>query len=56
MKNGAIDLSQAGAELKFKIDPITGGGGADRVYLIARGIHITKSCRDSAGFSFQQRR
>lgn len=27
MKNGAIDLSQAGAELKFKIDPITGGGG-----------------------------
>lgn len=24
MKNGAIDLSQAGAELKFKIDPITG--------------------------------
>ncbi|CAM9312557.1 unnamed protein product, partial [Scytosiphon promiscuus] len=24
VKNGAIDLSQAGAELKFKIDPITG--------------------------------
>lgn len=24
MRNGAIDLSQAGAELKFKIDPATG--------------------------------
>lgn len=24
VRNGAIDLSQAGAELKFKIDPVTG--------------------------------
>lgn len=25
VKNGAIDLSQTGAELKFKIDPVAGG-------------------------------
>lgn len=33
VKNGAIDLSQAGAELKFKIDPITGEGRFHSLFL-----------------------
>lgn len=46
VENGAIDLSQEGAELKFKIDPDTGEHPISRyvVFFVVVSYHIISDC------------
>ena len=47
-KNGAIDLSQAGAELKFKVDPATGKIDR-RVISIYPSVVLESCCQCQCG-------